>query len=185
MTRDRLPLGGSLTLSRCSSSVIIKVLDLAGKRRMTLTDMTKQRGISLALRHFVLNWESYRGVVADELGIGTTELIALGHLYEFGSQTPTELGHRTGLSSGSVTALLDRLEKAGYITRQQNPEDRRSLIVGANPAGRHAVQWAYDQFDVAVGSVLAQSPEIDPDRVREFFETFAETLTELGTRQRT
>lgn len=118
------------------------------------------RGAALALRQLVLGWDRYREAAADELGVGTTEVVALGFLYHDGPLTPGEIGHLLNLTSGSVTALLDRLEAAGFVTRSQNPDDRRSLLATATPAGRHAMQWFYERLDEIVGKAVEHTPGI-------------------------
>jgi len=118
------------------------------------------RSASLALERLVLGWDRYREAVADELGVGTTEIAALGFLYHDGPHTPSEIGHLLNLTSGSVTALLDRLEGAAFVTRSQNPDDRRSLLATATPAGRHAIQWYYDRLDEIVGQTLERVSNI-------------------------
>src|SRR5262249_56573192 len=95
------------------------------------------RSASLALERLVLGWDRYREAVADELGVGTTEIAALGFLYHDGPHTPSEIGHLLNLTSGSVTPLLDRLQSAPFFSRSQNPDDRRSLLATATPAGPH------------------------------------------------
>lgn len=114
----------------------------------------------MALRQLVLGWDRYREAAADELGIGTTEVVALGVLYHEGPLTPTDIGHHLNLTSGSVTALLDRLEAAAFVTRSQNPDDRRSLLATATPAGRHAMQWFYERMDEIIGKALDNVPDI-------------------------
>ena len=118
------------------------------------------RDVSMALRELVQGWERYREAVADELGVGTSEVITLGYLYHDGPRTPSEIGQRLNLTSGSVTALLDRLEAAAYVTRSQNPDDRRSLLATATPAGRHAIQWFYEQIDATVAEALHSAPQL-------------------------
>lgn len=116
--------------------------------------------VSTALRRLVLGWDRFRESIADQLQVGTTEVVALGHLYDEGQLTPRELGSRLGLTSGSVTALLDRLERAGFVSRSQNPDDRRSLLAAPTPSGRHAMQWFYEQLDTVVGQALAEVPAL-------------------------
>jgi DNA-binding MarR family transcriptional regulator len=67
---------------------------------------------------------------------------------------------RLGLTSGSVTALLDRLGKAGFVSRSQHPDDRRSLLATATPAGRHAMQWFYEELDAIVAQAIAAFPDL-------------------------
>jgi DNA-binding MarR family transcriptional regulator len=67
--------------------------------------------------------------VAVHLGINRTDLRCLDLLMQLGTATPGVLGAKLGLTTGSVTALLDRLAKLGYLTRSPDPTDRRKVIV--------------------------------------------------------
>ncbi|MFE7190554.1 MarR family winged helix-turn-helix transcriptional regulator [Kitasatospora sp. NPDC057541] len=56
--------------------------------------------------------------------------------------TPGRLGEELGLSSGAVTAVLDRLERAGHVRRTRDAADRRLVLVHYLPgAGRMAAEW--------------------------------------------
>ncbi|GAA3226734.1 hypothetical protein GCM10020256_37480 [Streptomyces thermocoprophilus] len=68
--------------------------------------------------------------------LGATDLYALNILQLGGPMTPGELGTRTGLTTGPTTRLVDRLERAGYVRRTPDPEDRRKVIV--EPVGKPA-----------------------------------------------
>jgi DNA-binding MarR family transcriptional regulator len=136
------------------------------------------RSASLALERLVIGWDRYREAVADELGVGTTEIAALGFLYHDGPHTPSEIGHLLNLTSGSVTALLDRLEGAAFVTRSQNPDDRRSLLATATPAGRHAIQWYYDRLDEIVGQTLERVSNITLSEVITLANSAGELLIE-------
>lgn len=50
--------------------------------------------------------------------------------------TPTEISERTLLSSATMTAVLDTLERQGWIRRTPNPDDRRSVLIEITPEGR-------------------------------------------------
>jgi DNA-binding MarR family transcriptional regulator len=67
--------------------------------------------------------------VAEYLGINRTDLRCMDVLLEQGEATPGYLAHALGLTSGSVTAMLDRLEKLGYVERRPDPGDRRRVMV--------------------------------------------------------
>ncbi|WP_273841652.1 MarR family winged helix-turn-helix transcriptional regulator [Rubrobacter calidifluminis] len=77
---------------------------------------------------------SYTAAVARRVGLGLSEVAALEHLGA-GEMTPKELGRRLSMTSGAVTALVDRLEKAGFVERHPNPNDRRSSLLRATPQG--------------------------------------------------
>lgn len=139
------------------------------------------RDVSTALRRLVSGWDHFRQSIADQLQVGTTEVGALVYLYDEGQLTPRELGERLGLTSGSVTALLDRLERAGFVSRSQNPDDRRSLFAAPTPSGRHAVQWFYEQLDTVIGDALADVPGLRRDLVVALAIATGQALTERGT----
>ncbi|MEV5508695.1 MarR family winged helix-turn-helix transcriptional regulator [Streptomyces orinoci] len=70
--------------------------------------------------------------VARLFGVNETDLRCLEILMqETKEAAPKLLATRLGLTTGSTTTLLDRLEKAGYITRSPHPTDRRKTIVRA------------------------------------------------------
>lgn len=67
--------------------------------------------------------------VAAALGLYNNDLISVDILRETGPITAGELSKKTGLATGSITALIDRLEKVGYVRRQNDPSDRRRVII--------------------------------------------------------
>src|SRR5690242_14403828 len=74
----------------------------------------------------------FRNALARKLNLNVTESMCLSLLGIKGFSTPTELSHYTGLTSGSTTSLLDRLEKIHYIKRTPNPKDRRGVLITIN-----------------------------------------------------
>lgn len=78
--------------------------------------------------------DDYDRELARVLRINETDLRCLEILLqELPEASPSQLADRLGLTTGSTTALLDRLEKAGYLTRQPHPTDRRKTIIRATP----------------------------------------------------
>ncbi len=67
--------------------------------------------------------------VADCVGINNTDLESMDLLNLYGPMTPGRMAELTGLSSGGVTRLIDRLERAGYVRRDADPADRRKIII--------------------------------------------------------
>lgn len=65
----------------------------------------------------------------------------MDHLQEAGELTPSQLADRLDLTSGAVTALVDRLERLGWVRREPHPTDRRSLVIRtATPPSAAALQ---------------------------------------------
>lgn len=67
--------------------------------------------------------------IADRISVTPTELKTLDLFNIYGPMTPGRLADLTGLTSGGVTRLIDRLERAGYVRREPDPADRRRIIL--------------------------------------------------------
>lgn len=66
---------------------------------------------------------------ADRLGLGLSDFKCFTALLEDGSATAGQLADRTGLTSGAVTRMIDRLERSGWVRRVHDSTDRRRVIV--------------------------------------------------------
>jgi DNA-binding MarR family transcriptional regulator len=71
----------------------------------------------------------FHQAVADVLGLHITDHKCLDIIYRFGAMPAGRLAELTGLTTGAVTGIIDRLEKAGYVRRANDPKDRRRTIV--------------------------------------------------------
>ncbi len=67
--------------------------------------------------------------VADVLGLHITDHKCNDLISRFGAMPAGRLGELTGLTTGAVTGIIDRLEEAGYVRRTDDPKDRRRTIV--------------------------------------------------------
>lgn len=85
------------------------------------------------MRDFMAQAVLFQDAVARFGGLNSTDLQTVSILISQGPATPGELAERTGLTAGgAITAVVDRLEKAGYATRARDDADRRRVIVTAN-----------------------------------------------------
>ena len=66
---------------------------------------------------------------ADRIGLNATDLNCLNILSFSGSLTAGELARATGLTTASITGVVDRLESAGFVRRERDPADRRRVVV--------------------------------------------------------
>jgi DNA-binding MarR family transcriptional regulator len=69
------------------------------------------------------------GAAADRVGINATDLNCLNILSFSGSLTAGELAKATGLTTASITGVVDRLETAGFVHRERDQADRRRVVV--------------------------------------------------------
>lgn len=73
-------------------------------------------------------------IIADKSGLSPTDLESLGFLEQEGPTTAGRLAQLTGLTTGAVTRMIDRLEAAKYVRRRDDPADRRRVVVELNRA---------------------------------------------------
>jgi DNA-binding transcriptional ArsR family regulator len=66
---------------------------------------------------------------ADRIGLNATDLNCLNILSFSGEMTAGELARATGLTTASITGVVDRLEQAGYVRRDRDARDRRRVVI--------------------------------------------------------
>jgi DNA-binding HxlR family transcriptional regulator len=103
----------------------------AGRRRL-------EEDFLLAVRRAGSIMQLLGQVSADRIGINATDLNCLNIVALTGHMTAGELARQTGLSTASITGVLDRLEEGGFVRRVRDPHDRRRVIVelGGGPGIR-------------------------------------------------
>ena len=99
------------------------------------------------IRKFIASAIFFNSQAAEKVGLSLTDSQMIHTLQLYGPSTPTRLAAATGLSSGGVTVALDRLEKGGYIRREPNPADRRSLLIHINPARLLKLKGIYENVE--------------------------------------
>lgn len=129
--------------------------------------------IVLEIRRFLAGGILFNSRVAEQVGLGMTDMQMMHMLQLHGPSTPSKLGEWTRLSSGGVTVALDRLEKAGYIRREPNPADRRSLLVSLVPAKLRKIGGMYEGIELETRRLLATLPPGDLPAVIRFFEAMS------------
>lgn len=95
-----------------------------GVETCALDDLAQMIGHQVALHA-----NAHRPYIADTLGLALADYSALEFIIGFGSLSTGQISRLTGLSTGGTTALLNRLEEAGYINRHRHQADRRIITV--------------------------------------------------------
>lgn len=79
----------------------------------------------------------FHHAVAEQLGLGPTDHKCLDLLQDRGPMTGSDLSTITGLTSGAITGVVARLERAGYLRREPDPRDGRKQILHLTRKPRH------------------------------------------------
>lgn len=98
----------------------------------------------------------FHSAIAERLGLNVTDYKCIDVIIQRGSITAGQLAEVTGLTTGTITAVLDRLEKAGFIKRVADPHDRRKVLLEPIPdrfAGGEAV---FEDFLEATDQLLSR-----------------------------
>ncbi|MBT9329813.1 MarR family winged helix-turn-helix transcriptional regulator [Paracidobacterium acidisoli] len=127
--------------------------------------------LTRSVRLFIAGASLFSQRVADKLNMHPTDLQFLNLLELLGPLTPGTLAQCSGLTTGGVTVVLDRLEKSGYIRRLPNPADRRSVLVDWIPAKRKKVTSNYDAVEGQFHMILGEFSEEELQTVLTFFST--------------
>ena len=107
-------------------------------------------------------------VVADYLGLNRTDTRCLDIIERLDGVSAGRLASEAGLSTGAVTTVLDRLERAGYARRVQDPGDRRRVLVELTPAVRRELEELYAPLTDATMRQLEGYPTDEVSLVRDF-----------------
>ena len=76
----------------------------------------------------------------EDLGLTYPQWIAIVALWEQDGQTVSELGEKMFLESNTLTPILKKLERIGYIKRHRDPADERQVRVSLTPGGRKLIE---------------------------------------------
>ncbi|MGH2762665.1 MAG: MarR family winged helix-turn-helix transcriptional regulator [Thermoleophilaceae bacterium] len=112
----------------------------------------------------------HRAAVAKQIGLAETEAEALAHLARAGGITPSQLSEMLGMTSGGVTALVQRLERADRVSRRPHPRDKRSSIIEATPAVVDEVKRHYERLTVEADRITARLSDDELETVGRYLE---------------
>lgn len=96
--------------------------------------------------------------LARDLGFSTVELTAIFLVGGTENCTPKHLSAELDVSTGAITAMVDRLEKAGHVERLAHPTDRRSQLLTLTFRGEEAMAAILGLYNSAIEDVVRNSP---------------------------
>jgi len=122
----------------------------------------------------------YSHAVAARVGLAPTDLECLGYLAD-GPVSAGALAEATRLTTGAITGVIDRLERAGFATRQADPADRRRVLVQATPAAMGRVAPLYAPLEQAALGALQDYNDAELSLLLDFLQRSGEAaLTALA-----
>jgi DNA-binding MarR family transcriptional regulator len=123
-----------------------------------------------ALVRTIANVVVFNAQVAEQLGLGVSDMQFMSYLQQEGPLSPGRLAGLSGLKSGSVTGVIDRLERAGYVHRERDESDRRKVRVVLNEERLNAAESPYAAQAANLRRVLGGFERDELDVIARFLE---------------
>lgn len=120
----------------------------------------------------------FHAQVAEQVGLSPTDHKCLDlALRSDVPLTAGQIAERSGLSTGAVTGVIDRLERAGYVRRVRDPHDRRKVLVEVSKSNLTAYGDAFDGLWLALDRALAN---YTPDELKAIERYITEMISVLS-----
>jgi len=103
-----------------------------------------------AVRRSTAQGTMFSQTVANRAGISSSDLECLDFLNLEGRVTAGRLAEVTGLTTGAITGVVDRLEKAGFVRRERDENDRRKVFIAIVPEKVARIGRFYEHMQRAI-----------------------------------
>jgi DNA-binding MarR family transcriptional regulator len=135
----------------------------AARRRRRLTNRIRDGLRDVGIQMALLNHQ-----VGAHLDLRDADLECLDLISRYGPVGPTALARRAGLHPATLTGVLDRLERGGWVVRTPNPTDRRAILVQVIKEREAEVARLYAGLAGAMEDICAQIEDDDLSVIADF-----------------
>jgi DNA-binding MarR family transcriptional regulator len=149
-------------------------------RKVLLEQLSYQLGRELSARTVM-----FHGAVAEKMGLSITEHKALDMLSRQGPITAGQLAEVTGLTTGAITGMVDRLEKAGFVRRVPDPNDRRKIRIEAVVEKYQAMAGIFASLGEAMNGLLESYSDKELATIYDFMSRLPGLMEEETKKLRT
>lgn len=116
----------------------------------------------------------FHTAIAEQIGLGATDEKTLFLLRRDGALTAGDIAQQTGLTTASVTNLIDRLERKGFVQRERDPADRRHVIVRPNEDKLAELDRLFDAIQASYTALLERYDDAQLATIADFLAQSAE-----------
>src|SRR5262245_30735824 len=106
--------------------------------------------------------------VSARFGLNSSDLECLDLALLSGGATAGEFAKATGLTTGAITGVIDRLERAGYVRREKDPDDRRKVVVRARTGMTRRIAPLYDSLQREMTALWSRYSEAELALILDF-----------------
>ncbi len=118
----------------------------------------------------------FHSFIADQLKLNMTDHKALDVLIKSGEMTAGQLAEATRLTTGAITGVVDRLEKAGYVQRVFDKSDRRRVIIQVIPDTEERLLPIFQPMMNKTQHILKKYTASELETITDFIENCVEAL---------
>ena len=112
--------------------------------------------------------------VGSRIRLRDVDFDCLDVISRHGPISPTALAGRVGVHLATMTGVLDRLERGGWITRDRASDDRRAVVLASPPDRQREVFAQFDGMNSRMGQILAGYTDDQLDTIVDFLRKTAE-----------
>ena len=135
-----------------------------GRDRYTPEDL------ALATRRLDMALAEWHGELGERMDMGLSEIMAVGRLAIDDSQGPSELARSLHMTTGAMTAVLDRLAERGHVERVPHPSDRRKVALRLTDSAHQAARQQVLPMAAAITALARRLPADDRAVVGRFID---------------
>lgn len=152
--------------------------------RQPLTRGEALRRVQIGLRRLTQQLHRLNDVVGSQIDLLPGDLEVLDMVGRDGPMSPRDVSAATGIHPATLTGVLDRLERGGWLTRHPDPEDRRRIIVTAETERGGDLARRYAPMGKAITKICSDYSEEELARIVAFLERATEAGAEVAARMR-
>jgi DNA-binding MarR family transcriptional regulator len=139
------------------------------RRRSRLNHAIRESLRDMGLQLSLLNHR-----IGGRLDLRDADLECLDLIDLHGPLSPSALARRAGLHPATMTGIIDRLERGGWITRERDPADRRGVVIQPMPARRAEVLRLASGMNAAMAKICARYEDDDLELIADFLRRTAD-----------
>lgn len=126
----------------------------------------------------------FHNAVAERLGLNATDHRCLDFILRVGGVTAGQLAKATGLTTGAITGVIDRLEKAGFARRQSDAKDRRKVIIVPRPERLPEIEKLFASMARSMGRVMSSYSARESQVLIDFMQRVSEVMRDENLKLR-
>jgi len=151
-----------------------------GRRAGTRQRRELNRAVRDSMRDLAVQLSLLTHQIGGRLDLKGTDLDCLDLIDRYGPIGPGALARRTGLHPATMTGIIDRLERGGWITRERDPDDRRAITVQLVRTRGREILRLFGGMNIALTQISAGYTDDELAVIADFVRRTAEAATEAA-----